>query len=55
MTSFYYNLDRKFEISQTFLIYFDLNLIDIIFIILVLMLLKKEMFLFFKKVNKYCF
>jgi hypothetical protein len=55
MTSLYYNLARKFEIFPTFLIYFDWNLIGIIFSILVLRLFRKEMFLFFKKRNKYCF
>jgi hypothetical protein len=31
MTSLYYNLARNFEISPTFLIYFDWNLMGIIF------------------------
>jgi len=49
MTSLYYNLAGKFEISPTFLIYFDWNLMGIIISILVLRALKEEMFLFFKK------
>ncbi len=54
MTSLYYNFARKFEISQTFLIDFDWNLMDITFIILGLRLLKLNVFEF-QKGNKYCF
>ncbi len=46
MTSLYH---RKFEMSQTFLIYIDLYLMGFILSILVLRLQLKEMFLFFKK------
>jgi hypothetical protein len=51
ITSLYYNLAREFEISPTFLIYFDWNLVGIIFSILLLRLLKKGMLSFFKKNN----
>ncbi len=49
MTSLYYNLARNFEISKTVLIYLDWNLMDIIFIAIVLRLLKKKCFKFQKR------
>ncbi len=45
-------MSGNFEISPTFLINVELYLVGIIFRILVLRLLKKEMFLFFQKVDK---
>jgi len=48
MTSLYYNFAKKIEISPTFLIYFEWNLMGIIFGILVLRLVKK-CFYFSKK------
>jgi hypothetical protein len=51
MTSLYYNLDRKFEISPAFLIYFDCNLMGIIFSILVPRLLKRKVFYLKKGIN----
>ncbi len=49
MTSWYYNLARNFLIS------FEWNLVGVILSISALRLVKKEMFLFFKKDNKYRF
>jgi len=49
MTSLYYKLSKKFEISPTFLIYFERNLMGIIFIILVLRLLKRNVFIYQKR------
>ncbi len=46
MTGLYYYLDRKFEISPTFLIYFGWNMMGVIFIILVLRSLKRNVFIF---------
>ncbi len=47
--SFCYNLVRKCELSPTFLIYFDWNLLGIIFRILVLKLSKRNVFTFQKR------
>ncbi len=49
MTSLNYNLARNFEISPTFLIYFDGNLMGIILNILTLKFIKKKCFYFSKK------
>ncbi len=55
MTSLYYYMARKFEISPTFLIYFEWNLMGILVSMLVLRLLKKKCFYFSKKgINTAC-
>ncbi len=51
MTSLYYNMAIKLEISSNFLIYFQWNLNCSICGIMVLSLLKKELFLFIKRVE----